>query len=166
MNELPARRRINKIVIGTNGAIGATIIIGLGGQPELMMKGGLRGHHGRISLTTGRKSLRQVPTSGEWDGSQPEKTWRDRRTYVPSEKHGMLLWRALTGDAKLLISHFRDEELLRWDAGRRFLDVLAQAHKHIVSSRTRMISTTPSTSCTVSATRRCSSSRMWPGPAT
>ena len=33
-------------------------------------------------------------------------------TDVPIEKHGMLLWRALTGDAKLLISHFRDEELL------------------------------------------------------
>ena len=43
----------------------------------------------------------------------------------------MLLWRALTGDAKLLISHFRDEELLRWDAGQRIFDVLVQAHKHI-----------------------------------
>ena len=42
----------------------------------------------------------------------------------------MLLWRALTGDAKLLISHFRDEDLL-WDAGQRIFDVLAQAHKHI-----------------------------------
>ena len=52
-------------------------------------------------------------------------------TDVPIEKHGMRLWRALTGDAKLLISHFRDEELLRWDAGQRILDVLLQAHKHI-----------------------------------
>ena len=43
----------------------------------------------------------------------------------------MLLWRALTGDAMLLISHFRDEDLLCWDAGQRILDVLAQAHKHI-----------------------------------
>ena len=34
-------------------------------------------------------------------------------------EHGMLLWRALTGDAKLLISHFRDEDLLHWDAGQR-----------------------------------------------
>ena len=42
----------------------------------------------------------------------------------------MLLWRALTGDAKLLISHFRDEELLRWDAGQRIFDVLVHAHKH------------------------------------
>ena len=50
---------------------------------------------------------------------------------VPSEKHGMLLWRALTGDAKLLISHFRGGELLGWDAGQRIFDVLAQAHKHI-----------------------------------
>ena len=43
----------------------------------------------------------------------------------------MLLWRALTGDAKLLISHFRDEELLCWDAGQRIFDVLAQVHKHV-----------------------------------
>ena len=43
----------------------------------------------------------------------------------------MLLWRALTGDAKLLISHFRDEDLLCWDAGQRIFDALAQAHKHI-----------------------------------
>ena len=52
-------------------------------------------------------------------------------TDVPMEKHGMLLWRALTGDAKLLISHFRDEELLRWDAGQRIFDVSVQAHNHI-----------------------------------
>ena len=43
----------------------------------------------------------------------------------------MLLWRALTGDAKLLISHFRDEDLLCWDSGQRIFDILAQAHKHI-----------------------------------
>ena len=57
----------------------------------------------------------------EWDVNQPEKTWRDYRrmlkqwlgtTDVPIETHGMLLRRALTGDAKLLISHFRDDELL------------------------------------------------------
>ena len=52
-------------------------------------------------------------------------------TDVPLETHGMLLWRALTGGAKLLISHFCDEELLRWDAGQIFFDVLVQAHKHI-----------------------------------
>ena len=76
----------------------------------------------------------------EWDGNHPEKTWRDCRrtlkqwlstTDVPSEKHGMLLWRALTGDAKLLISQFRDEDLLHWDAGQRIFEVLSQAHKHI-----------------------------------
>ena len=33
----------------------------------------------------------------------------------------MLLWRALTGDAKLPISHFRDEDLLRWMLGRGYL---------------------------------------------
>ena len=43
----------------------------------------------------------------------------------------MLMRRALTGDAKLLISHFRDDELLRWDAGQRIFDVLVQVHKHI-----------------------------------
>ena len=43
----------------------------------------------------------------------------------------MLLWRALTGDAKLLISHFRGEDSLHWNAGQRILDALAQAHKHI-----------------------------------
>ena len=43
----------------------------------------------------------------------------------------MLLWRAWTGDAKLLISHFRDEDLLHWDAGQRIFEVLAQVHKHI-----------------------------------
>ena len=57
----------------------------------------------------------------EWDGNHPEKTWRGYRrtlkgwlstTDVPPERHGMLSWRALTGDAKLLISHFRDEDLL------------------------------------------------------
>ena len=42
----------------------------------------------------------------------------------------MLLWRALTGDAKLLISHFRDEDLLV-GAGHRIFDVLAQAHEHV-----------------------------------
>ena len=107
----------------------------------------------------------------EWDGNHPEKTWRDYRrtlkqwlstTDVSSEKHGMLLWRALTGDAKLLISHFRDEDLLHWDAGQRIFEVLAQAHKHI-SERTRMILTMPFTSCTSSATRHCCSLQMWPG---
>ena len=43
----------------------------------------------------------------------------------------MLLWRALTGHAKLLISHFRDEDLLHWDSGQRIFEVLAQAHKRI-----------------------------------
>ena len=49
-------------------------------------------------------------------------------TTVRSEKHGMLLWRALTGgDAELLTSHFRDEELLRWNAGQKIFVVLAKA---------------------------------------
>ena len=43
----------------------------------------------------------------------------------------MLLWGALSVDAKLLISHFLDEDLLHWDAGQRIFEVLSQAHKHI-----------------------------------
>ena len=136
MNELPARQRINKIVIGINGAAGnpaacTPAMTGIGGHPdppELMMKGGPRGHHGHIRFFLNRKKYFDKSPPLERDGSQPEETWRDYRrmlkqwlstTDVPSEKHGMLLWRALTGDAKLLISHFRDEELLQWDAGQR-----------------------------------------------
>ena len=66
MIELPARQRINKIVIGINGAAGNPamtadfpITTGIGGHPgppELMMRGGLRGHHGHILLIMSRKS--------------------------------------------------------------------------------------------------------------
>ena len=126
--ELSAIQSINKIVIGTNGAVGITVTSGSGGPPELMMKRGLRGHHGHSRLILRPKKYFDKSPPPEWDGNQPEKTWRDYRrmlkqwlstTDVPMEKHGMLLWRALTGDAKLLISHFRDEELLQWDAGQR-----------------------------------------------
>ena len=104
------------------------------------MKGGPRGHHGHIRFFLNRKSISTRARLLSGTGSQPEKTWRDYRrtlkqwlstTDVPIVKHGMLLWRALTGDAKLLISNFRDEELLRWDAGHRIFDVLVQARKHI-----------------------------------
>ena len=67
MNELPARQRINKIVIGINGAAGNPAITagipamtGIGGHPgppELMMKGGPRGHHGHIQFLLNRKSI-------------------------------------------------------------------------------------------------------------
>ena len=59
MNELPARQRINKIVIGINGAAGSPSITGIGGHPgppELMMKGGPRSHHGHIRFFLNRKS--------------------------------------------------------------------------------------------------------------
>ena len=84
----------------------------------------------------------------EWGGNHPEKTWRDYRrtlkqwlstTDVPPEKHGVLLWRALTGDAKLLTSHFSVTKTYCIMLGRGY-----------------------STNCTVSATRRCCSLRMWP----
>ena len=117
MNELPARQTINKIVIGINGAAGHP------GPPEVMMKGGPRGHRGHIRFFLNRKSIstraRLLSGTGSWrDYRRTLKQWLST-TDVPIEKHGMLLWRALTGDAKLLISHFRDEELLRWDAGQR-----------------------------------------------
>ena len=76
----------------------------------------------------------------------------------------MLLWRALTGNAKLLISHLRDEDLLHWNAGQRIFEVLSQAHKNISASlRTKMISTMPFTNYTASATRHCYSLQMLPG---
>ena len=58
-NELPAILRINRNVIGTSGVAGMPAMIGIGGHrgpPVVMMKGGLRGHHGRVSLTLSRKS--------------------------------------------------------------------------------------------------------------
>ena len=72
----------------------------------------------------------------EWDGNHPDKTWRDyRRTLKQwlsnTDVRGMLLWRALTGDAKLLISPFHYEDLQHWDAGQRIFDVLAQTHQHV-----------------------------------
>ena len=51
---------------------------------------------------------------------------------VPLWRHGLLLWRASSGDAKLHVSHFRDKELLRWDARQR---IFAQAHNHISRCR-------------------------------
>ena len=124
--------------LGSSGIAGMPMI-GINGNLGLhvaMMMGGRRGHSGMVN----RRSTSTRASLQEWDGNHPEKTWRDYRrtlkqwlstTDVPSEKRGMLLWRALTGDAKLLISHFRDEDLLHWDAGQRIFDVLAEAHKHI-----------------------------------
>ena len=129
---------INKITVGINGITGMPMI-GINGHLGLLvalMIGGRRGHNGTVNQ---KKYFDKSPPP-EWDGNHPEKTWRDYRrtlkqwsstTDVPSEKHSMLLWRALTGDAKLLISHFRNEDLLHWDAWQRIFDVVAQAHKHI-----------------------------------
>ena len=120
-------------MIGINGAagspamtVGIPAMSGIGGHPgppEVMMKGGPRGHRGHIRFFLNRKSIstraRLLSGTGSWrDYRRTLKQWLST-TDVPIEKHGMLLWRALTGDAKLLISHFRDEELLRWDAGQR-----------------------------------------------
>ena len=55
-NELPAIQSINKIAIGTHGEFGTMIIIGIGGPPELMTKGGLRGHLGHSRLIQRRSS--------------------------------------------------------------------------------------------------------------
>ena len=128
----------NRTTAGINGIAGMPMV-GINGHLGLlvamMMIGGRRGQW----HSEPKKYFDKSPPP-EWDGNHPEKTWRDYRrtlkqwlstTDVPSEKHGMLLWRALTGDAKLLISHFRDEDLLHWNAGQRIFEVLAQAHKHI-----------------------------------
>ena len=69
----------------------------------------------------------------------------------------------LTGDAKLLISHFLDEDLLHWDAGQRIFEVLAQAFKLISEFEDQDDFDKPFTNCTASATRHCCSLQMWPG---
>ena len=75
-----------------------------------------------------------------WDGKNPEKTWREYRrslrfwlanTDIPSKKHGVMLWKALTGDAKLLVDHLTDEDLARHDAASKISGLLEQAHRHI-----------------------------------
>ena len=105
----------------------------------------------------------------ESDGNHPEKTWRDYRrtlkqwlstTGVPSERHGMLLWRALTGDAKLLISVTKTGCFGMLDRG--YLTSWLRLTSISASLRTRMTLTMPSTNCTASATRRYYSLRMWP----
>ena len=74
-NELPARQKINKIVIETNGAAGIPAMTGIGGHPgppDLMMNGGPRGHHGHVrrkSTSTEARLLSGTETS--------QKTWRD-----------------------------------------------------------------------------------------
>ena len=109
---------INRITVGISGIAGMPMI-GINGHLGLhvaMMMGGRRSQ-----WYSEPKMYFDKSPPPEWDGNHPQKTWRDYRralkqwlstTDVPSEKHGMLLWRPLTGDANLLISHFRDEDLL------------------------------------------------------
>ena len=89
----------------------------------------------RLSHSQGGKYLDKSPPP-EWDGSQPEKDLARvlPHTEAMAEHHGRSSREtrdasvaALTGNAKLLIY----EELLRWDAGQRIFDALAQAQKHI-----------------------------------
>ena len=59
MNQLPAVLTINKTVTGPSGVTGMPVMTGIGGHPgppEVMMKGGPRGHHGHILLGMSRKS--------------------------------------------------------------------------------------------------------------
>ena len=68
-NELPAIHRINKTVVGTNGADGGfPAMNGIGGHlgpPEVVKKGGLRGHHGHMRLGMKRNSTStRAPLSG------------------------------------------------------------------------------------------------------
>ena len=99
---------INRTTAGINGIAGMPMV-GVNGYLGLlvaMMMGGLS----RSQWHSEPKKYFDKSPPPEWDGNHPEKNWRDRRrtvkqwlstTDVPSEKHGMLLWRALTGDAKL-----------------------------------------------------------------
>ena len=110
-------------IVGINGHLGLLMA---------MMMGGRRGHSGivnRRSTSTRPRLQNGTGTIGE-DLAGSSSQWLST-TDVLSERHDLLWWRAWTGDAKLLISHFRDEVLLCWDAGQRIFDVLAQAHKHI-----------------------------------
>ena len=134
-------------MVGINGHLGLLVAM-------MMMIGGRRDHNGtvnqrsistKVRLQNGTVIILRIPGA----------------TIV--EKHGMLLWRALTGDAKLLISHFRDEDLLHWDAGQRIFEVLAQAHKHISEFEDQDDFDNAFTNCTASATRHCYSLQMWPG---
>ena len=58
-NQLPAVLTINRTLTGTSGVTGMPVMSGIGGHPsppEVMMKGGPRGHHGHILLGMSRKS--------------------------------------------------------------------------------------------------------------
>ena len=75
-----------------------------------------------------------------WDGLHPEKTWRDyrrsldhwiQRTDIPGHKHGIMLWKALTGDAKLLIEHLTDYDLSDQYVATRIRGIFEEAHSHI-----------------------------------
>ena len=167
---LPALE-INRITVGISGIAGMPMI-GINGHLGLHVVFD-DGWSSRSQWHSEPKKYSDKSPPPEWDGNHPEKTWRDYRrtlkqwlstTDVPSERHGMLLWRALTGDAKLLISHFRDEDLLCWGAGQRIFERPGSGSSSISASlRTRMTLTMLSTNCTVSATRRYCSLRMWPG---
>ena len=121
-----SRLGINEITVGTSGIAGMPMI-GIDGHlgPHVaMMMGGRRGHSGKVNRKSASTGARLQ------NGTEIILRWLSTND-VPSECHGMLLRRALTGCAKLLISHFRGGDLLHWDAGQRIFDVLAQAHKHI-----------------------------------
>ena len=94
---------------------------------------------GGSSSWNGSKYIDKDPPP-TWDGKNPETTWRKYRrmldqwlynTDIPAHKHGVLLWKALTDDAKLLIDHLSDSELSDPDIGKQIRDMLEKAHKHI-----------------------------------
>ena len=63
-NQLPSVPRFNRTVIGISGVTGMPVTTGIDGHlgsPVATVKGGPRGHHGRVSLTVGvgRKPARK-----------------------------------------------------------------------------------------------------------
>ena len=78
-----------------------------------------------------------------WGGSKAESTWRTYRrsldqwfmtTDIPTQKHGILLFRALSGEAGLLIQHLSNEELCKENAGTRIRDILEYAYQHVTEN--------------------------------
>eukprot|EP00969_Alexandrium_andersonii_P138422 6121463-Alexandrium_andersonii.AAC.1 len=50
---------------------------------------------------------------------------------IPVKKHGFMIRKVLTGDAKLLIDHLTDAELMEDAAAKNIRNILAEAYRHV-----------------------------------
>ena len=75
----------------------------------------------------------------EWDGKNPESTWKDYKrllkqwlvhTDIPPQKQGHLVWRALKGEAKVLVYHITDEQMSQVDGAEAILKVLEENYRY------------------------------------